>query len=112
MTENAEAEEAAARLSECQASPDSYDESPDCRQVIKTLYDYLDGELTDERRNVIRSHLETCSPCLEAFDFEAELKAVIARRCREEVPEGLRRRVAQALSQAAGSDPAIDQKGG
>lgn len=111
MTENAE-EEAAARLRECQAPPGSYDESPDCRQVIKTLYDYLDGELTEERRHVIQAHLEGCSPCLEAFDFEAELKAVIARRCREEVPEGLRRRVAQALSQASGNGPTIDQEGG
>ena len=45
----------------------------------------------------IRHHLDECAPCFEAFGFEAELKAVIARKCRDEVPEPLRRRVADAL---------------
>jgi mycothiol system anti-sigma-R factor len=73
----------------------------DCEEALDTLYHYLDGELTIERRQQIRSHLEQCSPCLEAFDFEAELKEVIARRCKDQVPETLRVRVAQALSEAS-----------
>ena len=50
----------------------------------------------------IQQHLDECSPCLEAFDFEAELKIVIARCCRDQVPEGLRQRIADVLRQAAG----------
>jgi mycothiol system anti-sigma-R factor len=61
------------------------------------LYSFLDGELTPERRETIRHHLDECGPCFDAFGFEAELKAVIARNCREEVPGTLRRRVAEAL---------------
>jgi mycothiol system anti-sigma-R factor len=61
------------------------------------LYTFLDGELTADRRRQIQHHIEECGPCLQAFDFEADLKALIARKCRDEVPESLRRRVADAL---------------
>ena len=59
----------------------------------------LDGELTEYRRVEIRQHLDDCLPCLEAFDFEAELRIVIARKCRDEVPESLRERIHKALLQ-------------
>ena len=68
-----------------------------CSEALNELYAYLDGEVTAERRSHIAAHLNGCNPCLEAFDFEAELRLVISHRCREEVPETLRRRVADAL---------------
>jgi len=73
----------------------------DCEQALRTLYYFLDGELTPDRRQAIQRHLDECSPCLEAFDFEAELKLAIARCCRDQVPEGLRLRVATVLAQAS-----------
>ncbi|MEA2901759.1 MAG: hypothetical protein QOH36_1646 [Actinomycetota bacterium] len=68
-----------------------------CYEAVEQLYFYLDGELTYERRVVIAMHLADCPPCGDAFDFEAELRVVIAQRCRERVPEGLRARVYEAL---------------
>jgi mycothiol system anti-sigma-R factor len=73
----------------------------DCEQALRTLYYFLDGELTQERRQAIQRHLDECSPCLEAFDFEMELKMVIARCCRDQVPDGLRQRVAEVLAKAS-----------
>ncbi len=73
----------------------------DCQEALDTLYHFLDGELTEDRRVEIQHHLDRCSPCLEAFDFEAELKIVIAKRCRDQVPDHLRTRVAQALAEAS-----------
>ena len=72
-------------------------EDVDCNAVVKEIYYFLDGELTAEKRNKIEHHLNGCSPCLEAFDFEAELRSVIAKKCRDEVPEGLRDRIAQRI---------------
>ena len=69
----------------------------DCSEAIHTLYHFLDGELTEERRVEIRRHLDDCSPCLEAFDFEAEVRVMIAAKCQEEVPESLRIRIALAI---------------
>jgi mycothiol system anti-sigma-R factor len=74
---------------------------------LRTLYYFLDGELTPERRVAIQHHLDECSPCLEAFDFEAELKIVVARCCRDQVPEGLRQRVADVLLRASESPPKL-----
>ena len=71
----------------------------DCDETIERLYTYLDGELTDDRREAIRAHLDHCGPCLEAVDFEAELRRVIADRCKDRVPEHLRLRIATAIEQ-------------
>jgi len=78
-----------------------------CQDAMHTLYHYLDGELNDERRAAIRRHLDQCAPCLHAFDFEAELKMVVARSCRDQVPDSLRRRIADALAEASGPDHEI-----
>ncbi len=72
-------------------------EKRECTEAVEVLYHYLDGQLTEERRILIRRHLNDCPPCLDAFDFEAELRTVIAHKCRERVPESLRVRVARAI---------------
>ena len=72
-----------------------------CDDALHELYGYLDGELTAERRIHIQHHLDDCPPCYEAFDFEAELRIVIARKCTETVPESLKKRIADAISQEA-----------
>jgi len=73
-------------------------EPSDCEETIERLYHYLDGELTDERRAEIKRHLDECGPCLGAYDFEFELRQVIALRCRDRVPESLVVRVRAALA--------------
>ena len=79
--------------------PSGFGTSEDCAESLKELYSFLDGELTTERRTDIQTHLDDCLQCYEAFDFEAELRIVISARCKEEVPEDLRSRVADALRQ-------------
>jgi len=73
----------------------------DCEQVLAELYTFLDGELTVERRSRIQVHLDDCNPCLEVFDFEAELRQVVRSRCTEEVPFDLRVRVEQQIQALA-----------
>ena len=69
-----------------------------CREALGELYEFLDGELTTERKATIRGHLDDCSDCLDTFDFEAELRVVISSHCRkDQVPDELRRRIAQVL---------------
>jgi mycothiol system anti-sigma-R factor len=72
----------------------------DCVEAVHQLYHYLDGELTMERRVLIRQHLDDCPPCGQAYDFEAELRVVVSQKCREAVPDHLRQRVLEALRQA------------
>jgi mycothiol system anti-sigma-R factor len=69
----------------------------DCENSLHALYAYLDGELTDDRRAAIQHHLDGCQPCAEPYDFEAELRLVIRRKCQEQVPDTLVAKVRAAL---------------
>lgn len=69
----------------------------DCTEAIHEIYHYLDGELTEEKRAAIARHLDLCPPCANGFDFETELRSLIARKCRDDVPPDLRRRIADAI---------------
>lgn len=69
----------------------------DCSEVVRDLYFFLDGEITEAMRERIRVHLDDCSPCLEAFDFEAELRQMISLRCREDPPPEFRARIVSVL---------------
>lgn len=69
----------------------------ECNETIARLYTFLDGELTQDRKEQIRRHLDECSPCLEAFEFESELRSMIASKTRDRCPEALRNRIAAIL---------------
>ena len=77
----------------------------DCEEAVHELYHYLDGELTEQRREEIRVHLDWCGPCNGAADFEAELRKVIANRCKDHVPPSLIDRVADALREEHDRSP-------
>jgi mycothiol system anti-sigma-R factor len=74
----------------------------DCNDALSELERYLDRELDADTLTSIETHLRACSPCLEAFDFQAELRKVVARGCREQVPDALRTRILDALAACAG----------
>ena len=78
---------------------DEHSEQADCTEAVARLYWYLDGELTLEKRQVIKRHLDDCHDCIEAYEFEAELRVAISRSCQESVPDALRARIAQAIAQ-------------
>ena len=78
-----------------------------CQDALHELYGYLDGELTDDRRAAIQRHLDECQPCAEPYDFEAELRDVVRRKCQEQVPDNLMAKVRDALEreQTLGTTP-------
>jgi mycothiol system anti-sigma-R factor len=69
----------------------------DCGDVVEAVYLYLDGELNEEVIDNIRSHLDDCSPCLQEYGIEKEVKALIARSCCEKAPEALRVAIVQRI---------------
>ena len=76
------------------------DDEIDCGAVVEELYTFLDGELTESRRVQISRHMHGCVDCHEVIEFHAELKLAIAEKCREQVPEEMRMRIAQTLGLA------------
>ncbi len=73
--------------------------SVNCQDAVHERYHYLDGELTETRREEIRVHLDWCGPCSGAAEFEAELRKVIANKCKDRVPASLIERVAAAINE-------------
>ncbi|MGD1011473.1 MAG: mycothiol system anti-sigma-R factor [Acidimicrobiales bacterium] len=71
----------------------------DCEETLSSVYHFLDGALTAERRDQIAHHLDECPDCFDAFGFEVELRKLVADRCRDEVPDELRQRIAAAIAQ-------------
>jgi len=65
----------------------------DCAEVLNQVYAYLDGELSTTDLDRIREHLADCSPCLQQYDLDIALKALVRRSCRESAPADLRERI-------------------
>ena len=83
----------------------------DCNETIRELDAFLDGELPDEVRNHVHEHLEGCMDCLQAFDFQAELKRAIRRKCStDEMPAGLLSKIENCFGEIddAGDDSRAD----
>ncbi len=74
----------------------------DCSETVHELHFFLDGEITEEKRQRIQTHLDDCPPCLQAFDFEAELRAVIADKLKVDVPDYLAARIRAAIAADCG----------
>ena len=73
----------------------------DCTAAMRQLWDYLDGELTEERMAAVRAHLDRCAGCLPNADFErAFLDALSSCKSRQCAPEGLRRKIFERLREA------------
>lgn len=73
-----------------------------CKEVLKKLYLYLDGEIAGEICSDIEAHLGACLECADRASFERDLKEIVARKCREgeaspELTERLRARIRQIL---------------
>ena len=86
----------------------------DAQPVLKRMQSILadaaskgiDPALVDAaKRKAIASHLEACNPCVEIFDFEAELRIVVSTRATEPVPESLRLRISETLTRLSFDEP-------
>lgn len=80
-----------------------------CAVAVERLYHFLDHELDEASAADVQRHLDDCLPCLEAFDFELSLRVVIARKCRDQVPEMVRIRIWKAIQGEGGPE---DSNGG
>ncbi len=80
----------------------------DCKQTIRELDAFLDDELSAELRGHIHEHLDGCMDCLQAFDFQAELKLAIRRKCSsDEMPDGLLGRIEMCFNEDFDGDGVI-----
>ena len=65
----------------------------DCADYLERIVYFLDNELDEADCSEVQMHLDECGPCLEKYDLQRTVKAVVARSCTESAPDGLRERV-------------------
>jgi mycothiol system anti-sigma-R factor len=84
----------------------------DCKQTLKELDAFLDDELPATMRVQIHDHIEGCVDCLQAFEFHAELKTVIRRKCsNDELPPGLLAKIELCFQEDFDGDGIIGDPG-
>jgi anti-sigma factor (TIGR02949 family) len=70
---------------------------PQCEDALHELHHLLSGELDDDKRAQILSHLDECAPCAEPYDFYADLRRCLQQRCQDQAPPDLLARIKSAL---------------
>ena len=65
----------------------------ECADYLEQIVYFLDNELDTADCAAVQVHLDTCNPCLEKYDLQRTVKAIVARSCSEAAPDDLRARV-------------------
>jgi len=81
-------------MSDCQGLGDCDDER------MKRIYEYVDGVLSREDVEEIRSHLESCPECAKEYNLECLIRDVVKRSCREAAPQTLKERILAQINHA------------
>ena len=71
----------------------------ECVDFLERIMRLIDNELEEGDRAVVRAHIDTCNPCLERYDLQRTVKAIVARSCSETAPTELRERVRVRIQQ-------------
>ena len=66
----------------------------DCSEVLAEVWLFLDNECDNSRKDLLKQHLDECSPCLREYGIDEHLKALLAKKCGgEHAPEALKERL-------------------
>lgn len=71
----------------------------ECADFLEQIVYFLDNELDQADCSAVRLHLDSCNPCLEKYDLQRTVKAVVARSCSEAAPDELRQKVLLRIRQ-------------
>ena len=77
-----------------------------CHEVVRLLWEYLDGELDELTHDRIREHLDACEHCRDHFTFESAFVESVGRALDSpNDTDDLRARILEALREAGHSGP-------
>lgn len=72
----------------------------ECQEVIRNLWDYLDGRLSPDTTARLRAHIAACGPCFAYQQFQSRfLELLTSLRARAGVPEHVRESVLARLDE-------------
>lgn len=79
----------------------------DCTDVMRQLFEYLDGEVDTVSHDEIDRHLDGCRSCFSRIEFEKALKERVRRSTRDKAPDSLRQKLdilMEGFAAAGGAD--------
>jgi anti-sigma factor RsiW len=81
----------------------------DCRQLAELLFDFVSGELPDDRRALLEEHLRVCPPCVvhvETYRVTIRLTRCLPPR---PLPDDVERRLRKVWERECGGQVSSDQ---
>jgi mycothiol system anti-sigma-R factor len=79
----------------------SAEKKADCSSVLSEVWAFLDNECDQKQREIVRQHLDECSPCVEKYGIEEHLKVLLARKCGgDHASAEFKQRVVDCIKQA------------
>ena len=73
-----------------------------CRETLREVERYVDGECLRELTVQLEAHLAGCTDCNNHVEFQRHLKVLIATKCGgESLPEGLAERIRERIRSAS-----------
>ena len=69
----------------------------DCAEVLAEVWLFLDHECDPAQRALLERHLVECQPCLAEYGLDEKLKKLLATKCAEAAPAGLKDRLRQSI---------------
>ncbi|HET7432796.1 MAG TPA: mycothiol system anti-sigma-R factor [Nocardioides sp.] len=70
-----------------------------CAEFLERIVCLLDNELDAGDVADVKAHLDECAPCLQSYDLQRSVKALVQRSCIEHAPDSLRQRVRIQIQQ-------------
>ncbi len=71
----------------------------ECSEALLRVFEYLDGEMSDDDTAKIRGHLDTCADCLQQYDLDQMVKLLVKRSCTTvQAPVTLRTTIVRQLT--------------
>jgi anti-sigma factor (TIGR02949 family) len=80
-------------------APSKKHDHKDCRKLLGSLSDYVDGELSNELCNVLEQHMEDCENCRIVVDTLKKTVYLYHEAAEtEEIPGDVRERLFKSLN--------------
>ncbi len=70
-----------------------------CSDAVRRLWEYVEGALDSSERAEVEEHLSLCRRCCGEVEFAQELRLVLSKQAREEIPAEVRSRLTAYLEE-------------
>lgn len=68
-----------------------------CEDVLRQLYDYLDGEVDELTEADIEHHVHHCRECFSRMEFEKRLKSKVKESSTMQTPDEVQSRLMEIM---------------